>query len=151
MNKEHDLSLKVDHIEWHQVSHEDKRGCGVSGVERLEEIHARILDLKRKSRMPNEVLTFNGWEPVVPVFTKDIEHLFEQAEQADMLLHENIEIRKGYQERAKRVEELEKVSVDKFLNRLKILSGTGNGIGASTIARLYNLAEEQGFLKGESE
>ncbi|MFS0643868.1 hypothetical protein [Siminovitchia sp. 179-K 8D1 HS] len=45
MNKEHDLSLKVDHIEWHQVSQEDKRGCGVSGVERLERAKKIIKDM----------------------------------------------------------------------------------------------------------
>lgn len=47
----------------------------------------------------------------------------------------------------KLVRELERGSVDKFLDRLRTLSGTGNGIGASTIARLYILAEREGFLK----
>ena len=39
---------------------------------------------------------------------KLLEELYEQAERVDMLIHENMEIRKGYQERSKRVQELER-------------------------------------------
>lgn len=53
--------------------------------ERLEEINARIVGMKRKSGMPTEVLTFEGWQSVLPIFTKDLEHLQKQAERVQEL------------------------------------------------------------------
>lgn len=49
------------------------------------------------------------------------------------------------------IQQLEKVSTDTFLERLKTLSGTGNGIGPSAISRLQTIAQKERFLKGESE
>lgn len=45
----------------------------------------------------------------IPVSLIDIDWLIEQAERAQEFADENIEIRKGYQERSKRTQELEKV------------------------------------------
>lgn len=53
--------------------------------ERLEEINQRIMDMKRKSGMPTEVLTWEGWQSILPIFTKDLEYLQEQAERVQEL------------------------------------------------------------------
>lgn len=59
--------------------------------ERLEEINQRILDIKRKSGMPNEVLTWSGWQSTLPIFTKDLEYLQEKAERVQEL-ESNLEL-----------------------------------------------------------
>lgn len=46
----------------------------------------------------------------------------EQAERADMLAHENMNIRKGYQERSKQVQELERVN-KQLKNNLSVYKG----------------------------
>src|SRR5699024_5004453 len=51
----------------------------------LYKIYQRILDMKRNSSTANEVLTFEGWQSIVPILTKDLEYLYEQAERVKEL------------------------------------------------------------------
>ncbi len=38
-------------------------------------------------------------------------------------------------------------SVEEFIKHLRVMSGTGNGIGGSTVSRLEKIARENGFIK----
>ncbi len=67
--------------------------------------HGRFIDTLQS-------LYEDGWFDWIYLYTK------EQTERADMLAHENLEIRKGYQERSKRVQELETyVETGSYINR----------------------------------
>lgn len=37
-------------------------------------------------------------------------------------------------------------AIERFLSRLRIMSGTGNGIGASTVAKIWQFAIREGFI-----
>ena len=41
-------------------------------------------------------------------------------------------------------------SVEEFIKHLRVMSGTGNGIGPSAIARLESIAIKQGFIRKKS-
>lgn len=60
--------------------------------ERLEGINRNILDIKKNSLAPNEVLTWSGWKSVLPIFTEDLEHLQEQAELTQHFAQKNGEL-----------------------------------------------------------
>lgn len=53
--------------------------------EQLEEINQRVLDMKRKSGMPIEVLTWQGWKEVAVLLKEDYKYLREQAERVQEL------------------------------------------------------------------
>ena len=38
-------------------------------------------------------------------------------------------------------------SVEEFIKYLKIMSGTGNGVGASTVVKIERIAIKEGFIK----
>lgn len=69
--------------------------------ERIKEIQQRINDNKRKSGGPTEVLTWNGWESVLLVFTKDVEYLMERVQE----LEKQIKIRDSAIESASEITE----------------------------------------------
>ena len=91
----------------------------------LDKIYQRILDMKRNSLTANEVLTFEGWQSIVPILTKDLEYLYEQAELVTELKRiknnalEQIDVT---QSRNERLEQQNK----RYRNLLESLSKTRN-------------------------
>lgn len=66
----------------------------MSSKKKIEEINKRIQGIKRRSGMPTEVLTFEGWESVLPVFTKDIEYLMERVQDLEELSEHRLKMLK---------------------------------------------------------
>src|SRR5699024_1904552 len=89
----------------------------------LYKIYQRILDMKRNSLTANEVLTFEGWQSIVPILTKDLEYLYEQAELATDLKRikenalEQIDITQSRNDRLKQQN-------NRYRNLLESLSNT---------------------------
>lgn len=56
-------------------------------------------------------------------------------------IREQEELLKFYRERKSEAQVIER-----FLSRLRIMSGTGNGIGASTVSKIWQFAIQEGFI-----
>lgn len=57
-------------------------------------------------------------------------------------IREQEELLKFYRERKSETQ-----AIERFLSRLRIMSGTGNGIGVSTVAKIWQFAIREGFLE----
>jgi len=64
-----------------------------------------------------------------------------EIEDLNQRIREQEELLKFYRERKS-----EDQVIERFLSRLRIMSGTGNGIGASTVSKIWQFAIREGFI-----